>query len=193
MGEKVSTVPSRLLITPAGARAGTNKKGRLLIFSGIPGSGKTTIAHMVAERIGRAVHIQTDTVRFMIPMPDYSWGESKFVYQSAFLVGRQALKNGYDAILDGTFLREDYRDEARRKLAKYYSSAFIVCILCEPPVARVRNTQRNLSVPEASFNRLIESFERPKDAIFVRSDRRSPESSASFVLRNIGGLGPAAR
>jgi predicted kinase len=78
-----------------------------VIFCGIPGSGKTTIAHLVAEAMGSAVHIQTDTLRFMIPKPAYTWPEARFVYESIFLVGRQALQSGYDAILDGTFPKED--------------------------------------------------------------------------------------
>jgi predicted kinase len=158
-----------------------------LIFCGIPGSGKTTIARLVASAIGSAVHIQADTIRFMIPEPAYTWAEAKFVYESMFQIGRQALKSGYDVILDGTFLKEDYRAEAVRKLGRYCSSATVVCIKCDTEVARARNSQRNAAVPEASFNRLAGTFERPKKAIFVRSDRRTAESAAAYVLHRLGG------
>jgi predicted kinase len=157
-----------------------------LIFCGIPGSGKTTIARLVATAIGSAVHIQTDTIRFMIPEPAYTWAEARFVYESMFQVGRQALKMGYDVILDGTFLKEDYRAEAERKLGRYCSSAIVVCVTCDTEVARVRNSQRNATVPEASFNRLSATFERPKKAIFVRSDGRTPESAAAYLLHRLG-------
>lgn len=139
----------------------------------------------MAEAIGPAVHIQTDTVRFMIPRPTYTGKESKFVYRSMFLVGRQALKSGYDAILDGTFLREDYRAEAEEKLARYYSAWVVVCVLCDQEVARKRNSRRDATVPDESFNRLCASFERPKKAIFVQSDKRSAESAAALVLRRL--------
>lgn len=155
-----------------------------MIFCGIPGSGKTTIAALVA-RVLPAVHIQTDAIRFMIPKPSYTRHESRFVYESMFLVGREALKRGYDVILDGTFLREDYRGEALEKLSRYYSSASLVCVLCEPETARARNSSRPAAVPDESFERLVRSFERPRKAIVVDSGRRSPESSAGKVLREL--------
>jgi len=126
----------------------------------------------------------------MIPKPTYTYTESKFAYQSMFLVARQALKSGYDAILDATFLREDYRAEAVKKLAKHYSVAVVVCVLCDQEVARGRNTQRNAIVPEASFNRLSASFEKPKKAIFVHSDKRTPESAARYVIRKLREMKP---
>lgn len=169
----------------------TKTKGRLLIFCGIPGSGKTTIARLVAAALGSAVHIQTDTLRFMIPAPTYTRAEARFVYESMFLVGRQALKTGYDAILDGTFLREDYRSEAERKLARYCSAYDVVCVLCDPELARERNSQREGAVPDASFDRLSASFEKPRKAIFVYSDRGSPESAAAYLLRRLWGERPA--
>ena len=164
-----------------------------MIFCGIPGSGKTTIARLVAASIGDAVHVQTDTFRFMIPRPQYTWDESKFVYESMFMVGRQALKRGYDAILDATFLKEDYRTEAQKKLARYYSEVHTVCVLCDREVARARNAQRDAIVPEESFKRLSASFERPKSAIFVNSVKRTPDSAVRYVLRKIGPKRPAGK
>ena len=172
--------------------ADTNTKGRLLIFCGIPGSGKTTIARLVAEALGSAAHIQTDTIRLMIPAPAYTWEEARFVYESMFLVGRQALKSGYDAILDGTFLREDYRAEAETKLLRYFSSSDVICVLCDPELARARNSQRETAVPDASFDRLSASFERPRSALFVHSDKGTPEEAADYLLRRLGAQGGAS-
>ena len=170
----------------------TTTKGRLLIFCGVPGSGKTTIAHLVAESIGSAIHIQTDALRFMIPTPSYTAVESKLVYQCMFMVGREALKSGYDAILDGTFLKEDYRSEAVGKLSRYCSSCHVVCVLCDREVARKRNSQRSAIVPDASFDRMSASFEKPKNAILVHSDRRTAESAARYVLRKLGNVSERA-
>ena len=129
----------------------------------------------------------------MISSPAYTWAEAKFVYESAFLVGRQALQSGYDAILDGTFLREDYRSEAVGKLSRHCSYSQVVCVLCDPELARKRNSQREVAVPEASFDRLSASFERPRSAIFVRSDRGAPEEAADYILRRLGAKTRARR
>ena len=139
----------------------------------------------MASGLGSAVHIQTDTIRFMISAPVYDWAESRFVYESMFLVGRQALKGGYDVILDGTFLKEDYRAEAERKLARYCSAAVVVCVLCDQEVARSRNLGRETTVPDESFYRLSATYEKPKRAIFVHSDRSAPDDAADYVLRRL--------
>jgi len=165
---------------------GTNRKGRVLIFCGVPGSGKTTIARLVAQALGSAVHIQADTFRFMIPRPAYTFVEGRFVYESMFLVGRQALKSGYDAILDATFLKEDYRQEAENNLARYCSSSTVVCVTCDLEVAKARNLAREPVVPEASFERLAGAFEEPDEGIFVRSDKRTPESAADYIVHKVG-------
>jgi len=156
-----------------------------VIFCGIPGSGKTTIAHLVAGGLSQSVHIQTDNIRFMISAPAYTREESKFVYGAMFLVGREALKRGYDVILDGTFLKDDYRQEALEKLQRYYSSAAVVCVVCDLETARERNASRNAVVPQESFIRLSNSFERPKRGILVDSGKRDAESASRYVLHRL--------
>ena len=95
-------------------------------------------------------------------------------------------------ILDGTFLREDYRKEAVEKLSRHYSSAVVVSVVCPLETAKARNSSRNAVVPEESFNRLASSFERPRRAIVVDSGARTPESAAKYVLGRMG-RGPRAR
>lgn len=64
---------------------------KLLIFCGIPGTGKSTIAKLVAARLEGTVHIQTDAVRSMISNPAYTNGESEFVYAICVLMAGEAL------------------------------------------------------------------------------------------------------
>ena len=139
----------------------------------------------MAASIGSVVHVQTDTIRFMIPSPSYTWPESRFVYEATFLVGIRALKSGYDVILDGTFLKEDYRVEAETKLGRWYSVSIVVCIVCDREVARTRNLQRHARIPAESFNRLSDSFEKPKKGIVIHSDDQSIEAAAASVLRGL--------
>jgi predicted kinase len=163
-----------------------NSQGRLIIFCGIPGSGKTTIAKIVAERLGSVVHIQTDAIRSMISKPRYSRTELRFAYRSVTAVAREALKNEYDVILDGTFLKEEFRDEALHRLAGLYRSALLVHVACDFSVAYERNVARREIVPKESFVRLYSRFERPRHALRIDSEKTSPELAAQAILLQIG-------
>ena len=160
--------------------------GRLVIFCGIPGSGKTTIARLVARSLRECFHIQTDTLRFMISRPSYAKDESALVYRGCILLAREALKAGYDAILDGTFLRDEYRDEAIEKLSRYYSSRLVVYVACDPKTAYRRNRSRKERVPKKSFLRLYEMMQEPTSALRIDSERTRPREAASAILLQLG-------
>jgi predicted kinase len=157
---------------------------RLVIFCGIPGSGKTTIAGLVAAALEEVVHVQTDTIRLMIPEPAYTRRESWFVYSSLYAVGREALRRGYDAILDGTFLREENRSEAAGRLAGLYSSLLYVSVICDPATALRRNAGRGgpAVVPEETLVRLASTFEPPRRGVHIDSRVTPPEAAAELVL-----------
>jgi len=157
---------------------------RLVIFCGIPGSGKTTIARLVSASLEDVVHAQTDAIRMMIPHPAYTRKESWLVYSALYAVGREALRSGYDVILDGTFLKEDNRKEAAARLSGLYSSLLYVAVDCDPLTALRRNAGRGgpAVVPEETLVRLAGSFEPPRGAVHVDSRVTAPEAAAGLVL-----------
>ena len=169
---------------PSGS-SGPDLCAKLLIFCGIPGSGKTTVAGLVAQRLKRAVHLQTDSFRVAIAVPTYSSAESKFVYRAMIAAGREALKSGYDTILDGTFPREEFRREAVMTLKRYYDIVEIVNLWCDPETAYARNLRRVKPVPEESFFRLYRQFEIPSEAIRIDTAKVSPEDAAEIVLASL--------
>ncbi len=159
---------------------------QLVVFCGVPGSGKTTIARRVAAGIGNAFHIQTDIVRLMMPKPKYTQLESELVYKACTLIAREALRAGYAAILDGTFLKAEYRNEALRKLAGFYDTSLVVYVACDLDTAYRRNVSRKARVPKASFLRLYSQFEEPLDALRIDSPKTRPELAAKAVLLQLG-------
>lgn len=161
-------------------------RGRLLIFCGIPGSGKTTIARIVAGKIPNAIHIQTDAVRSMLSHPNYGGAESKFVYEGCNAVAREALRNGYTVLLDGTFMREDYRSEAKAALRKYCSRIDVVYVACGLETALRRNASRRALVPAGKVRSIHERFQIPGKAIEVNTSRVGPSEAARRILESIG-------
>ena len=158
-------------------------RGRLLIFCGIPGSGKTTIARLVAGSVKDSILIQTDSVRAMLAHPAFSSAESRFVYDACFGIAREALKNGYLVMLDGTFMREEYRSEARSELRRYYSRADTVWVSCGLETALKRNAKRKARVPPEKVEGMFRGFEPPKRALKADTSRLSPSVAANRVIR----------
>jgi len=157
-------------------------KGRLVIFCGIPGSGKTTIAKLVANSFEDSIVIETDDVRRMLTHPSFSPDESRWVYTACFAIAKAALKAGYFVILDGTFLREEYRLEARMVLRRYYKRADTVWVRCGLETALERNSARNAVVPAVKVKAMFDAFETPRVAARVDSTKMTPELASRRVV-----------
>ena len=158
---------------------------KLVVFCGIPGSGKTTIASALSVKLPRSAHIQTDMVRAMVHPQKYSAGESRFVYSAVIALGRTALISGYDAILDGTFLREDFRREALDRLAHLSATHLVAHVVCGPELALRRNAGREDAVPEDRVLRIYRNFEVPKGAVAIDTSQVGPEEAAEALLARL--------
>jgi len=161
-------------------------KGRLVVFCGIPGSGKTTIAKFVANSFKDSILIETDGVRRMLAQASFSPDESKFVYSACFAIAKEALKAGYFVLLDGTFLREEYRLQARRVLMRYYERVDTVWVKCGVETALERNSARNAVVPAVKVRAMFDAFEAPEAGVTVDSSRMTPESASRRVIFALG-------
>lgn len=156
--------------------------GRVVIFCGIPGSGKTSVARLVAAGSGRAVHLQTDSVRGMIPNPDYSPEESEFVYGACVAAARAALDAGYDVVLDGTFGSRRRREGVLAALGGRCDDVRFVRVVCDEETALRRNMERERTVPPEKLRGISSSFEPLPGALEVDTSRLTPEEAAERVL-----------
>ena len=159
--------------------------GRLLIFCGIPGSGKTTIARLVARADPEAVHIQTDTFRMLISKPTFNSAESDLVYGIAVAAAREALDADRLVILDATFGSGRRRERTLRELAGHYSRADFVFVTCDLQTALGRNVARPglAAVPERIVIDILSKFEEPEGAVRVDSSKDSPQVAADQIIQ----------
>jgi predicted kinase len=91
----------------------------LVVLSGLPGSGKSTVAYALMQRVS-AVLVQSDRVRkLLVPVPDYSTEESARVFAVIHAALERLLADGIPVILDATTLEE----KQRRPLAQIAARA----------------------------------------------------------------------
>jgi predicted kinase len=162
------------------------RRGRLILLSGIQGSGKTSIALAIGERVEKCIHIETDVIRATIAKPKYTAAESGFVYRVAISAAKEALRNKYDVVLVASFPKEEFRREAISKLGDLCEAWIVVWAWCDPQLAYLRASQKNPRLNREAFMRLARGFEPPKDALVIDSRGTTPEEAARKILTAIG-------
>jgi predicted kinase len=82
----------------------------LLLLTGLPGSGKTTLARAYAQQFG-ALHLNSDIIRGQLDLRGhYSTEDKQKVYDSLLEQTRIALGANKDVVIDSTFYQNAIRE-----------------------------------------------------------------------------------
>jgi hypothetical protein len=139
-------------------------QGRLILMSGLSGSGKTTVARHLARRLG-AIHLRSDAVRKHlagIPLEQpggdelYTPAMSEKTYGRLLELGIKLASQSFPVILDAKYDRQAFREEA---IALSQSSQLPVHIIhCTAPeqVLRDRLLSRTGDVSDATADLLTQ-------------------------------------
>ncbi|MDE2263442.1 MAG: AAA family ATPase [Gammaproteobacteria bacterium] len=203
----------RLVTFAAGAL--TAGKPRLLLMSGLSGSGKTWLARQLAERLS-AVHIRSDLERKRrAGMRElarshsrpgqglYSADATSAVYEELAREAQDVLCGGIPAIVDATFLERAQRALFAELAAKCHAPLQLIHCEAPEPVLRARITERRSAgrdPSEADLDVLAwqsEHAEPPTESEgidVIRVDTVRPDA-LDQALRKIGGIlaGPAGQ
>ena len=119
----------------------------LILLSGLPGAGKTTFAHALAQVLDFE-HVESDAIRrSMAAQPTYSGPESAAVFARAEALAAAALAAGRHALVDATNLTP--KDRKRFiKLADRAAGA-LIAIRVTAPDAVIRE---RLASPRAGYS-----------------------------------------
>ena len=113
----------------------------LIVFGGLPGTGKTTIARELAQQIG-AVHVRIDSIEYALNQSGRLKGAMEDAgYRAAYAVAEDNLRLGLIVVADSVnplpITREAWRDVARRT----DSAIAEIEVVCSDPVEHRRRVE----------------------------------------------------
>ncbi|MEL4895860.1 bifunctional aminoglycoside phosphotransferase/ATP-binding protein [Crocosphaera sp. Alani8] len=146
-------------------------QGKIIIMSGLSGSGKTTVAKYIAENIN-AILIRSDAVRKHlgnISLDEtgnselYSQEMNEKTYQTLIKLGEIVAKAGFNVILDAKFDRHQWRKPIIEIVKKHNISLTILS--CYTPVETLsdRLSNRKGDISDATFDLLQQQQNNAQD------------------------------
>jgi len=176
------------------------RSGWCVWVTGLPGSGKSTVAQALLEKLkARGIHAQvvsSDMLRRVVtPAPKYTEEERDMVYSALVFVAKLLTQNGVNVIIDATGNRRRYREEARREIPRfmeaYLQCPLEVCIQRETgrketfhapaKIYRTAFTGRSATVPGVGV-----PYEEPlQPEVAVDSEKLDPDRCAQRILEVI--------
>jgi predicted kinase len=133
---------------------------RVILFCGLPGVGKTTLAKSVACRTGASL-LSSDKIRKeLIEHPTYTRTEGRLVYDILMLLTKYLVAGGIDCILDATFNRERSRIEVENKLHSNNVQLYVIECTCPEEIVleRLRNRKNDFSDADYSVYSKMKSI-----------------------------------
>jgi len=163
---------------------------KLILVCGLPGTGKTTVAELIAKKTNSRI-LSTDVIRKeMISLPSYAEQEKKMVYGMLFSMAEMMLRDSKNVLLDGTFYSKELRESARSVAKRTKSDFHLVEVVCDEKAVRKRLEGRKEagSASDADFEvykKIKKTFEPIKEAHAVIDTSGEWEKEADALAANI--------
>jgi len=109
----------------------TIKEQTLIMFSGLPASGKSTMASEIYSKTNKIVRVNKDLLRKMLNFKNYSQEKEDDMNHIRYLIISYYLTKGFSVIIDDTNIQKKYL-EKYKDIAIKFNVKFIHIILEEP-------------------------------------------------------------
>ncbi|HEY1372288.1 MAG TPA: ATP-binding protein [Candidatus Binatia bacterium] len=143
----------------------------IILFCGIPGSGKTTIAEILAERLAALGGVKILTSDRLKPP----------VYRRMFEALETRRSDGDFLILDATFYKKEWRERVA-ELAKG-EPLMIVYFHCPRELALQRNRERRQNISERALHIVYHRMEAPENPhLAIDTSTTAQQEAAELIL-----------
>ena len=148
----------------------------IILFCGLPGVGKTTLAASVAKKTGATI-LSSDKIRKeLIRYPTYASVEGRLIYDVLMLMTKYLSAAGIDCILDATFNRERSRKEVENRLRLNKVQLYVIECTCPEDVVfeRLRNRKNDFSDADYSVYAKMKNIYEPVQGRHLDVDTSLP-------------------
>lgn len=172
----------------------TGRPGFAIWFTGLPATGKTTLAHTVQLQLAAhgiySILLDSDRLRqIFTPNPTYSDQERDRFYGILVELAVGLTEDGYNVMIAATGNLRSYRDAARSQIARFAE----VYLHCSLATLRQRDSKGIYAAaqadPENRLPGLGSRYEPPlHPEVTVDTERNSPADAAALVINQLAGL-----
>ena len=153
----------------------------LLLITGLPGTGKTTVARAFAALSG-ATHLNSDVLRRELGlMGHYSQEDKEKVYIALLQRAREALLDGKTVVVDSTFYKESIRAPFRALATECGVPLRWVEVQAgeQTLYARLSRPRPDSEADFQVYEKIRDQFEPlPEERLILNTDSETPESAA---------------
>lgn len=164
------------------------KKGWAIWITGLPASGKTTVAKLLREKLReeeiKVQVLESDELRkILTPDPTYGSQERSIFYNSIVYIGTLLTDNGVNVIFDAVANRRKWREKARKNIKQfvevYVDTPLAVCMERDPKGIYEKAEKGKASTVPG----LQAGYERPENPEVVVDGTDDPGKAAEKILK----------
>ena len=161
-------------------------------ITGLPGSGKSTVALAVKEKFPDAVILNMDKLRKIVtPQPTYSDEEREYVYRAIVFTAKTLYELGHNVIIDATGNKKSWRELARKLIPDFFE-VYLKCpieLCMEREKTRVDTHSAPTRIyekgkkgsPVPGINIPYEESDKPE--IIINTEKEPPDMAAEKIVK----------